>query len=201
MYKISVILLVASALLFMSCKESTTPTNNNTTNPTSVKVTNFSADTSGQTFKLFSFKNNAVVPVSDSATTNWDIGFKSTTIIVNSGVRGPGQAAIQLLLGTDFTTLKAAPDAGYKTEDSYTTYAIVASNTASKWYNYNPDTHIISPVPGSVIVMKTADGKYVKMRIISYYKDNPATPDDNSIPRNFTFEFVYQPDGSKTFIK
>lgn len=189
MFKTLASICLASALLFISCKENTTDNNNNT-NLNSVKVTNFSADTSGQTFKLFSFKNNSVVPVSDSATTKWDIGFRSTSIIVNSAPYGPGQAGIQLLAGTDFATLMTAPDAGYNTGN------LPAS---TKWYNYNPDTHIISPVPGVVLVLKTADGKYVKMRIISYYKDNPATPDENSILRFYTFEFVYQPDGSKNF--
>jgi hypothetical protein len=189
MFKVLATICLASTLLLISCKETTTDNNNNT-NLNSVKVTNFSADTSGQTFKLFSFKNNAVVPVSDSATTKWDIGFKSTSIIVNSAPNGPGLAGIQLLPGTDFATLKIAPETGYR---------LGSIDPATKWYNYNPDTHIISPVPGVVIVMKTADGKYVKMRISSYYKDNPATPDQTSLSRFFTFEFVYQPDGTKNF--
>jgi hypothetical protein len=189
MYKALVSICLASVLFLVSCSDDTT-NNNNNTNLNSVKVTNFSADTSGQTFKLFSFKNNAVVPVADSATTKWDIGFKSTSIIVNSTPYGPGQAGIQLLAGTDFATLKIAPDAGYN---------LGSLASSSKWYNYNPDTHIISAVPGVVIALKTADGKYVKMRIISYYKDNPATPDQTSLSRFYTFEYVYQPDGSKNF--
>ena len=189
MYKVFAVLFLVSALLIVSCSDNTT-NNNNTTNLNSVKVSNFSADTSGQTFKLFSFKNNAVVPVSDSATTKWDIGFKKTSIIVNSAPYGPGLAGIQILAGTDFATLKTAPDAGYTSG---------SIDPSSKWYNYNQDTHIISPIPGVVIAMKTADGKYVKMRISSYYKDNPATPDQTSISPFYTFDFVYQPDGTKNF--
>ena len=54
----------------------------------SVKV-NFS---SSGTFTFFSFKNNAIVANSDSASTKWDFGLRFTTFILNSNAYGPGNA-------------------------------------------------------------------------------------------------------------
>ena len=57
---------------------------------------------------------------------------------------------------------------------------------------------IVSPIAGRVIIVKTADGKFAKLEILSYYKNAPATPNAmTDMARYFTFRYVYQPDGSK----
>nr|MCU0354224.1 HmuY family protein [Cytophagales bacterium] len=45
-------------------------------------------------FTLFSFGTGQIVPNADSASTQWDIGFRATRIIFNGGGSGPGQAAV-----------------------------------------------------------------------------------------------------------
>jgi hypothetical protein len=56
---------------------------------------------------------------------------------------------------------------------------------------------VITATAGKVIVLKTADGKYAKMEILSYYKDAPAPVNPlRDIARYYTFQYVYQPDGS-----
>jgi hypothetical protein len=150
-------------------------------------------------FTLFSFKDNAVIANTDSATSKWDIGFRSTTIIVNGGVSGPGQAQAQVVSGV-FDELTDAPADGYST-DAQGTYAI------SGWYNYTGQSgtpaNAIIPVPGKIIVINTADGRYAKVEILGYYYGNPDTStaqfaDLNTRPaaRYYTFRFIYQPDGS-----
>lgn len=185
-------------LLIVACSDD----NNNTNQPDDVKsiiVRDLDTDTTGgRTWGYFSFRENKAISQEDSATTKWDIAFNRTNIMCNSGVRGPGNGAILLLTGVDFLSLKEAPATGYFAEEQLSPFAINKSN-AERWYSYNPDTHIISPVPGVVIIVKTADGKYVKMRIISYYKGAPEKPTQESLPRYFTFEYVYQPDGSRMF--
>jgi hypothetical protein len=158
--------------------------------PVEVKtVTNIDADAANKgSFTLYSLADNKVIPNSDSATTKWDIGFKATTIIINGGSSGPGKAEAQVL-STIFKDLATAPDAGYATDAT-------AKKAISGWYSYNMNTHIISPVTGAVIVLKTATGKYAKIEITSYYKDAPASPDENSLSRYYNFRFAYQPDGS-----
>jgi len=149
----------------------------------------------------------------DSTATVWDIGFKGTTIIFNGGTSGPGNGAAQLLTEA-FSDVLEAPADGYITDGSNTScpmiqtpvgpvpgsaYAI-CTGSDNGWYNYNSSTLIILPIAGRTIVLQTADGKYAKMRILSYYKDNPASPDANSsLDRYYTFEYILQPDGGRNF--
>lgn len=147
-------------------------------------------------YTLYSFKNNSIVPVSDSATSKWDIGFYATTIITNGGSSGGGGAGVQLYTGL-FDNLIEAPEAGYK-QDSKSGFAI-ATGSENGWYNYNSTTHVISSIPGRVIVVKGADGTYSKVEILSYYKDAPASPTSDNISRYYTFRYVNQSDGTRKF--
>lgn len=146
-------------------------------------------------FTFFRFSDTTLVPTSDSATGKWDIAFKSSTIIVNSGISGPGTAAAFVYNGL-FSELKQVPnDSIFKQDVSAAELAIGKS-----WYNYDPAAMILTPKPGKVFVIKTANNKYVKMEILSYYKDSPSNPNafvDQA--RYYTFRYEYQPDGSKKF--
>ncbi len=147
-------------------------------------------------YTFFSFKNNAIVPLSDSASTKWDIGFNSTTIIANSGTSGPGAAAAQVYTGL-FDDLSIAPTTGYKTDNKTASPPnAIPSGSGNGWYNYNSDTHVISAIPGRVLLFQTADKKYAKVEIISYYKDMPANPSSSDAGRYYTFRYSYQDDGT-----
>jgi len=147
-------------------------------------------------FTLFSFKENKIVANTDSATNKWDIGFRGTTIIVNGGAIRTGQGGAYIHTGL-FDELKEVPaNATFAQDNSPTSLAIPTSSGAG-WYNYNPTTNIVSPIPGRVLVIRTGDGKFAKMEILSYYKDAPTAPSSTSESRYYTFRFVYQGDGSK----
>lgn len=155
-------------------------------------VANIDADAANKgSFTLYSLVDNKVIPNSDSATTKWDIGFKATTIIINGGTSGPGKGQAQVITGV-FNQLVTAPETGYTTDAA-------AKKAITGWYSYNMTTHVISPVTGAVIVLKTANGNYAKLEVTSYYKDAPATPDQNSTSRYYNFRFAYQPDGTRKF--
>jgi hypothetical protein len=149
-------------------------------------------------FTLFSFKTGTVVANTDSATTKWDIGFNSTNIIVNGGTSGPGQGAGQVVSGI-FSDLATAPETGFvqdnKSASPAAVYAIPRGSN-NGWYSYNQSTNIVTPIAGKVLVFKTADGKYAKAEIISYYKDAPTVPTATSVDRYYTFRYIYQADGS-----
>lgn len=158
--------------------------------------------TSSSKFTLFSFADGAVVANADSATSKWDIGFRGTTVILNSGVSGPGTASGQIVDGI-FEEITEAPLAGYA-QDTESAKAIVGSGG---WYTYtgtaSVPNHAILPNAGKVIVIKTAASKYVKMEIVSYYIGNPSTTtsefaDLTTRPesRYYTFRYLYQPDGT-----
>lgn len=121
---------------------------------------------------------------SDSLSASWDIGFQSTNVIVNTT---EGSEAGAQMLETLFEDVTEAPASGY------------ASALADAWFNYDPQTHIVTPVPGRVIVVRTAEGNHAKIRIVSYYEDAPAEPTGAEPPRYYTFEYVVQTDGTRDF--
>lgn len=149
-------------------------------------------------FKLFSFETGATVINADSATTQWDIGFRGTTIILNGGTSGPGTAQAQILTGI-FDEVIEAPANGYASDNS-PTYAI-PTGSGNGWYtaSQGPPPTIITPTAGKVIIVKTVTGRYAKVEILSYYKDAPASPTGNEPARYYTFRYVYQPNDSRNF--
>jgi HmuY protein len=196
--KLNVALFLFSSVLFSACDdddetpivqlEATTVTDLN-----SVSTKNYT---------LFSFATGATVANSDSASAKWDIGFRGTTIILNSGISGPGNAAGQTVTGI-FEEIVEAPADGYAVDG--TTKAIVGSGG---WYTYTGEAptgpkHAILPNAGKILILKTADGKFVKVEMISYYLGNPNTTTatfadlaTRPASRYYTFRFIYQPDGT-----
>lgn len=148
-------------------------------------------------FIKFSFSKGSIV--TDDA---WDIAFRGTSIIINGGEalgsdepNRTGQAGAYVATGL-FDEIKTVAAANF-TQDAKTGYAI-PKGSGNGWYNYaGPPTHVISPIPGKVLVFKTNDGKHAKMEILSYYKGAPTTPDAMANPsRHYTFKYVYQPKGN-----
>lgn len=155
-------------------------------------------------FSFFSFETNGVVPSSDSASTKWDIGFRGTTIITNGGNSGPGQGGGFVFVGT-FDELKKVPtDSTFRTDNAPSSYAIPASNNRG-WYVYNPIANLVTPIPGRVLVFRTAKGRFAKVEILNYYRGGvtPAVSatDDEKLrnQRYYTFRYSYQSDGTGNF--
>jgi hypothetical protein len=197
--------LALSAILFTACGSD--DDNNSGQQPTSVEtqtVTNlFANQTGGQgevaggTYTKFSFSQNAVVTGDD-----WDVAFRGTTILVNGGAplatdepARTGEGAAAILTSVLFSEVTATPAATAFAQDSATAYAI-PTGSGNGWYTYNSETHIITATAGKVFVVKTHDGKYAKMEILSYYKDAPANPTQETETRYYTFNFAYQPEGT-----
>ncbi|MBB6003530.1 HmuY family protein [Arcicella rosea] len=150
--------------------------------------------TSTGKYTFFSFKNG-IVASTDSASLKWDIGFKATTIITNGGTSGSGQAAAVVLNGI-FNEITEVPASATFAQDSKTAFA-VPTGSGNGWYSYA--NGIISPTAGKVILIKTAEGKYAKVEILSYYKGAPTTPAATDAARYYTFRYVYQPEASTKF--
>lgn len=201
-----------TGILFASCDKDDVPA------PVTVQtksVNNLPADTivgissmgqpygSGK-YTLYSLETNAVIANTDSATAKWDIGFRGTTIIINGGNSGPGTGGAFVYTGT-FADLKTIPtDSTFRVDNAPTSYAI-KTGSGNGWYNYNGATQLITPIPGRILVVRTATGKYAKIEIQNYYKGGvtpDATASDNvklTTQRYYTFRYTYQSDGSKNF--
>lgn len=140
----------------------------------------------------------------DSASTAWDLAFQGTNILINGGTSGPGQGGA-IVLEVPFDEVAEAP-----TDDQLRVDGVddcpngvkraICPGSGNGWYNYDPSTHLIMPIPGRTIVVRTADGRFAKMRILSYYKGAPdpgALNPEAHPSRYYTFEYVFQPDGSR----
>lgn len=154
-------------------------------------------------FTFFSLRDNEVVLAydtdsrADSASTEWDIALQGTTIRVNGGASGPGNGAAYVAEAafeevTEVNVNQLGPDA----DDALA----IPTGSGNGWYTYNANgNNVIRPIPGRTLVIRTADGDgYAKIRILSYYEgapDDPATSDADG--RYYTFDYVYQPDGTR----
>lgn len=205
MYK-SFFLKSVLALSLLTLLTSCSDDDNNTTN-VSLETKTFSnlyaPQTGGQgqpvggAFTKFSFSQNTTV-TDDS----WDIAFRGTTIIVNGGSAigitdeptRNGNGAVSIVTNT-LDAVTTIPDVSSFVQDATNTYAI-PTGSGNGWYNYNSTNNLITPIAGKVFIVKTHDGKYAKMEIISYYKDAPATPDATALSRYYTFRYAYQPNGT-----
>ncbi|NID09557.1 HmuY family protein [Fibrivirga algicola] len=145
-------------------------------------------------YTFYSLRENKTIASTDSASNKWDIGFRGTSIIVNGGPIRSGQGGAYVYTGT-FEELTTVPTSTTFAQDQSLALAI-PTVSGNGWYNYNSSTNIISPIPGRVLVIRTGDGKYAKVEILSYYENAPATPTATSRSRFYTFRYAYQPDGS-----
>lgn len=144
-------------------------------------------------YTFYSLADGKEVPYTDSASTKWDLAFRTTTILTNSGSSGPGQGGAQVKSGL-FAETVTAPETGYAIDAA--TAKAIPLNSGNGWYNYNSTTHVITPIAGRVLLIRTAAGKYAKVEITNYYKDSPATPAGTEPSAYYSFRYVYQPDGS-----
>ena len=195
-----VCLTIMALVTFTSCKKDSTPITATTLTATS--KTNFVADAiiNSNRFAFFSLERNEAVAFIDSASSKWDIAIRGTTILTNGGTSGPALGGAFVQRAVSFDTYTTIPtDSTFRTDVNTTPAYAIPLGSSNGWYNYNASTNIISPIPGNIIIVRTATGKYAKLEILSYYKDAPATPTGSDIPRYYSFRFIYQPNGTKSF--
>lgn len=155
-------------------------------------------------YTLYSLESNSTIANTDSASTKWDIGFRGTTIITNSGNSGPGAGGAFVYTGTFGDLAQIPTDSTFRTDNAPAAYAI-KTGSGNGWYSYNGATNLITPVPGRILVIRTASGRYAKIEIQNYYKGGitpDATASDNDKlmkQRYYTFRYTFQSDGSKKF--
>lgn len=151
----------------------------------------------GGEFAKFDFETG----MQTTSDTDWDIAFRGTTIAINGGtVTGTddeparnGDAGTTIVTGT-FASVTTAEGLSF-VQDANGAYAI-PTGSDNGWYNYNQSTNIISPIPGKILVFRTANGNYAKVEILSYYLDQDSSNPANG--RYYTFNYVYNPNAGET---
>lgn len=116
---------------------------------------------------------------------NWDLAFRRFDIIANGGNAFAGDAGILNMGAIPFDSLRRVPETGYRvtTADSDS-----VNPATSDWYDYGFTSHLLTPKPRTYAV-RTADGRYAKIEILSYYCTGARSG-------CLTFRYVYQGDGS-----
>lgn len=155
-------------------------------------------------YSFFSLETNSWVANSDSASTKWDLAFSGTTIRVNNTSSGPGTGGAFVWVGA-FDNLTAVPaDSVFRIDNHPVSYAIT-KGSGKGWYSYDGANNLLTPIPGRVLVIRTASGKYAKLEILNYYRGGitPAATATDAIKINeqryYTFRYTYQSNGTTSF--
>ena len=206
MKRISLFTMLAATIISCSSDDDNNGGNGNANNPpANVYTAEDISSVDGTVY--YSLRTQSVVASEDSATTKWDIAFNSTNIYLNGGASGPGEGAGQIK-ATLFDEADEAPENGYvKDKEGLPAISAAAGNT---WYIYNDASgtppHSIIMTPGRVIFIKTADGQYAKIELLSYYKGNPDTSTQEfanlqtrPASRYHTFRFAVAAEGGRKF--
>ena len=190
--------LIMATISLTACDDSSTGTEEPNSDVEIQLVEDLEATGENGEFTFFSLRTGQQVEHADSASADWDLAFRESEIIFNSGDSGPGSAGA-LALDLNFDQVEIAPSEGYKVDGEE--LAIPVGN-GNGWYNYtgNDSTplHAMLPKEEYTIVVKTGDGNhYAKVEILSYYKGYPDTSSDefaNDRPdsRFYTFRYAIQ---------
>ncbi|HEX7118077.1 MAG TPA: HmuY family protein [Longimicrobiales bacterium] len=137
-------------------------------------------------WRYFDFSRNAVVE--DPGPMGWDLAFRRFHIIANGGIGFAGSGGIADLGEIPFDSVRTLPASGYRPN-------IVRSDTTNpgigKWYDYAFTSHLLTPEPRTYAV-RTADGRYAKFAILSYYCTGAR-------PGCITIRYAYRGDGGREF--
>ncbi len=123
---------------------------------------------------------------------DWDIAFRRAKIITNGGeTNKKGMAAVALMDTADFDSVVSVPDEELFMKDNTDDNLYEPKNPAiDKWYEYDFWTHRLKPKK-NVFVIRTADGRYAKFKILNYYCGTAAGC--------YTLLYMYQGKDSHTF--
>ncbi len=134
-------------------------------------------------WRFFDFSRGSVVE--SPGPTDWDLAFLRHRIVANGGAAFAGDGGLLELGGVEYDSVSNVPSTGYigSPQPGDTTNAAI-----ERWYSYNWMSHILEP-RATVWAVRTADGRYAKLRILGYYCPGPQAG-------CLTFEFVYQGGGA-----
>lgn len=125
----------------------------------------------------YSLKDNAIVPAEEKTATNWDVLINGVELHANRA---------GLLITTAYDDVSEAPLEGMKN-------GMMKTAEGDVWYNYDMNTHEITPKGGMTFVLMLADDSYAKLTVDSYY--HRITEE----PRYMSFRYEIAKDGGREF--
>lgn len=122
--------------------------------------------------------------VTDSTSITWDLAFTDDgrgglEILTNNGTSGPGNGGA-IVLDVDINSITEVPNDDQFSVDTDASLAITSvPDVAGSWFIYTSQTiepnFAILPKEPHTILIRTGEGDYAKLEIISYYEGNPDT--------------------------
>jgi hypothetical protein len=132
-----------------------------------------------ETWHFFDFSRGS--RVEGPAELEWDIAFRRFNIATNGGDGFGGRGGAIDLGEVAFDSVSRVPADGYQASDARRDTVNAAFEG---WYDYGFTSHLLMPEP-RVYALRTADGRYAKLEILSYYCPG-------AMPGCLTFRYVYQ---------
>jgi len=206
-FKLTTVLFLAAILSITACKKDEENNDDNTDSSTlkTGTVTLSKSEMYKDDWVYFSFASGKEVNGIDSTNfnsrTDWDIAFHSRLGRTNGGNSGVGNAGVFDTEITDYSSIIHV-DTNLLMSDTTVqlitgignmgpTYKTVAGNTTFDSafdvdYTQHPPTYTATK---NTFVLRTADGKYAKIQIQSYF-------DEYGKSGHITFKYAYQTNGS-----
>lgn len=158
--------LAIAALVFAGCDDSTTEPPGSE-GPSTLTV----AAVDAWAYVDLGTSASLVTPTDPSTSTDWDVAFLMTSVMLNGGAAGPGDVSGYCLCAnesaSDDQLIAMTPDSELaafeaadvsavpSNEEDWTTDVLAPSIDA--WYNYDFDTHQVSAAPENVWLVRAAD--------------------------------------------
>lgn len=185
------------------CKDDDTETTKPTTNTIELKTVFDLEPSLYDGWLYYSFDTESIVPVSQANSDAWDIKFRAVDFdpgkpdndktkysgliniflnqgffFLNSGTVNPNGKTTGVVIDSTFTQLTTAPvDAQFRSDDTTYAGANPKSILTSQFMAYSGfPNHTVSQKGTKTLVLKTRSGRYVKMQLLSMYKNHPETP-------------------------
>jgi len=142
-------------------------------------------DVSGGDWVFYNLTEKRVASEQEANFGAWDVAFQGTAVRFN----GPS-----MMMMETFENVEAAPEEGYAENEDGTSE--LPSEADTRWFDYDFNTHVITPKSSRTAVFQTKDGHWAKLNITDYYK---TVFGEDPIPRMLSFRWDIQEDGSRYF--
>ena len=127
--------------------------------------------TSYEDWVYLDLENNLLVDVAQSeSSSDWDLGFMRYHIKLNSGIHGPSTVQAYVVDEEDFDEFDDIPQVEYQEDLPDEDDDEIPEYVCSDWYEYNPETHVLTPAD-RFYVIKNRNDSFYKFQIQSYYNE------------------------------
>ena len=171
------LILCAGLLAFTACDDESGPID-----PDGNEAGSLTVDaSSGWAYVAFEDGEATEVDVTDASTSSeWDMAFSVTAVMLNGGAAGPGDVSgfcvcqnegatndqvIAMTAASEQADFDAVTSADVPGDDEWIDEELTTA--IDGWYAYNPTTHVVSAAPGNVFAVRTASGTtFAKLHVV-----------------------------------